>query len=102
MITPKLLSDLRTIMSILKEQATKYVGETTDKTTFGRFMIARLDTLNRIDVYITAASPGDSIGELRDSIGMIRDEKLAEIDGDETVETLAVYMTAKEFWDYLG
>ena len=88
MITPALLSDLRTIMRILKEQATKYVAETTNKTTLGRFMIARLDTLNRIDVYITAASPGDSIGELRDSIGMIRDERLAEIDGSEEVERL--------------
>lgn len=102
MITPKLLSDLRDIMEILKEQTRRYIIETSTKTTMGRFFRARLETLDRIDVYLSAATPGDSLGELRDSIAVIREEKMAEIDGEEPVETLAVYMTATELWNHLS
>lgn len=102
MIKPNFLRDLKMIMSLLLEQTDKFVQQTTTNTRMGQYFRARQQTLERIRVYVNASGPEDSIQELKDSISVIRDESLSQIDGDESIEIVAAYTAASEFLDYLG
>jgi len=102
MITFVLHHDLNVLANVMIAQTEQFVAQTHEDTQMGQYMRSRLDTLRRCRVYLLAATVGDPVDELKDSLSVIRDEALSQIDGSESITVVAAYNAVNEFWSLLG